>query len=248
MDAHEQKLGERQEYSEDQRSAGQSSNLARNLTTLSSNSTRSSLDSYNSVEGGDADVGPLSEDMDGAGDAYRRRKARLMAGYKDGSARVKKNIRRHRNRSGPEGEAYASADGHDSEFSSLSTSDDVEMTHLASDGEETGLTKNDKKHRKRRRKRTTGLDARVGGNTAISPKNWKAADRSVLNAMIINIMLIASWYFFSLSISIVRRNIPQNLHNTDQHCSTINGCFRPNISTSTSHYSQLVCTCLCSFA
>ena len=178
----------------------------------------SSLDSQDSDIGTNADVDLLSPDMDGTGDGYRRRRAQLMDGYRNGSAKGKRygrrnSRRRRRDASGnPDEEhkhkAYASDDGPDSEFSSTSNSDDVELSRLASEDalsedEETGLTRKDRSHRKRRRRKTTRLDERIAGDIKNSKQEQKAADRNVLKALIINALLILSWYLFSLSISIV---------------------------------------------
>lgn len=163
---------------------------------------------------------PLGSDTDGDtsdmdGDGYRRRRAQLMAGLANGDVGGKKSGRKHARRKGPaaHGEerkqaAYFSDDSHGSDFSSISTSDDVELSHLASDDalsddEETGLTKKDKEHRKRRRRKNTRMDARIAGNIKTAHQEQEEADRNVLKSMIINVLLILSWYLFSLSISIV---------------------------------------------
>ena len=170
----------------------------------------SSLDSQDSALGTDADD-PSASDMDSAGDAYRRRRAQLMAGFENSTAKGKKG-RKHprRQRHAPDDKhlAYSSDDGQGSDFSSMSTSDDVELSRLASgdaltDDEETGLTKKDKEHRKRKRRRNTHLDGRIAGNAKSLKQEQEDADRNVIKAMIINVLLILSWYIFSLSISIV---------------------------------------------
>ena len=177
-------------------------------------SKRPSQDSQDAIDTV-SDVDASSPDMDGVGEGYRRRRAQLMAGLENGHARGKghrkRSRRQHRNAMGtPNGEgkhlAYSSDES--SEFSSKSTSDDVELSHLASDDaleddEETGLTKKEREHRKRRRRRATRLDGRIAANVKASKQEQKVADWNVLKAMIINVALIASWYLFSLSISIV---------------------------------------------
>lgn len=183
---------------------------------------RPSQDSQDAF-GTDSDVDASSSDMDGIGEGYRRRRAQLMAGLENGHARGKghrKHSRRqHRETAGtPNGEGkhmgYSSDES--SEFSSRSTSDDVELGHLApddalQDDEETGLTKKNNEHRKRRRRKATRLDGRIGGNIKTSKQEQKVADWNVLKAMIINIALIASWYLFSLSISIVSAYPTKNI-------------------------------------
>lgn len=99
----------------------------------------------------------------------------------------------------------------DESHSPQSIIDDVELHQLNSEGEdgltddeETGLTKkNNKRHRKRRRKHTSQDDDDIGGKTKLMSQEKSSADRSVLKALLINALLIASWYLFSLSISIV---------------------------------------------
>ena len=178
-------------------------------------SSISSLGNKGSAHETDADD-QLSSDMDGAGDAYRRRRAQLMAGLEAGKAAGDKQRRKHSRRQHRNGIkapddkhlAYSSDDEHGSDFSSMTTSDDVELSHLASDDaltddEETGLTKKDKEHRKRKRRRNARLDGKVAGNSKILKQGNKDADKNVMKAMFINVLLIASWYLFSLSISIV---------------------------------------------
>ncbi len=189
----------------------------------------SSLSSQDSALGTDADDRP-SSNMDGVGDAYRRRRAQLMAGLENGNATGKRHGRKHSRRQGngpgtPNDKhvAYSSDDGHGSDFSSMSTSDDVELSQLASgdaltDDEETGLTTKDKEHRKRKRRRNTRMDGRIAGNVKTSKQERKDADRNVLKAMIINVLLIAAWYIFSLSISIVSDAPKHTNGNTDRSC------------------------------
>lgn len=190
------------------------------ISTLSlpSNSSRSSLDSQNST-GIASHVHPPTPDMDGTLDAHRRRKG-LLAGESEnnignGKAHKKQSSRRQRegSRSVVESKhpANPSDEEHSSDVSSRSTSEDVELHHMVSedeltDDEETGLTKKDRRKRKRRRRKNTLLDQRVMGSSKTSKQNAKLADISVLRASFINALLIASWYFFSLSISIVSQN------------------------------------------
>ena len=168
----------------------------RNSTT-----SHTSLDSYDSALGDDADVDdldPLNPEMDSA-EVHRRKKAQMVA---NGGLHGRKE---------PEDDKSIVPNGtkdHESDFSSTSRGDDMEMEELddeegLSDDEETGLTKIDKRKRKRRRRTTTGLDVRIGGSTMTAKQEQKIADKAVLRSLIINIILIGSWYFFSLSLSIV---------------------------------------------
>ena len=216
MDANKDSKGEEDKQSKQKPLLASASQPKEAATRRRSVSSISSLDSQDSALSTVADERP-SSDMDGVGDAYRRRRAQLMAGLGNGSARGKRHGRRQSRRLHGDGSgapddkhlAYSSDDGHDSEFSSMSISDDVELSQLASgdaltDDEETGLTKKDKEHRKRKRRRNVRLDGRVAGNVKAS-KEQRDADRNVLKAMVINVLLILAWYLFSLSISIVSK-------------------------------------------
>ena len=141
-------------------------------------------------------------------------------------------------------------DSHGSDISSASTSDDVELERFGSnnrpsDDEDTGLTKNNLSRRKQRRKHQR-VDESVMGTRDITHQERQSADKSVLKALLINALLIAAWYAFSLSISIVSQALTSTLvlaaANTGS--STISGCSHLNTSIFTSLYSRLVCTCL----
>ena len=179
---------------------------------------RPSIDGQD-VLGTESDVDDSSSGMDGVGESYRRRRAQLMAGLENGHAKSKERRKhshhQYRDTAGKTVEEgkhmiYPSDDG--SDFSSMSTSDGVELTRLPgedglTDDEETGLTKSSKEHRKRRRRKATRLDERIVGTVNTSKQGRKVADWNVLKAMVINVILIASWYLFSLSISIVSRTV-----------------------------------------
>ena len=179
--------------------------------------SRSSVDSQNSRAGTDADADLLSSDMDGAADGYRRRRAQLMDGLENGGARrkrySKKHIHRHRNASRARDEenkhlVYSSDEDHGSDISSRTTSEDFELDHLTaddpfSDDEETGMTKKDKRHRKRKRRKATRMDERFAGNVKASKPKKISTFREIYKAWLINALLVASWYTFSLSLSIV---------------------------------------------
>lgn len=161
----------------------------------------------------DADSG--STDMDRDVDGYRRRKALMMAQPNDSIASPPKHRssqRRSRWKEQPghvdEDEPIFNApyDSNGSDFTPY-TSDDVELSQMhgdevSMDDEETGLTKRDRRQKRRRKMKDTSLDERILGPSKVE-KGQSLADKSVLRASIINILLIASWYCFSLSISIV---------------------------------------------
>ncbi|KAI4177268.1 MAG: hypothetical protein LQ348_005861 [Seirophora lacunosa] len=178
-------------------------------STLSNNSDRSALDAATHVH-------PPTPDMDGA-DGYVRRRPLLMENEDlppGAKADKRSRSRRHRRKlsQGPgEGEnrhlGYSSDDGHSSTFSTPSASEDVEMERMLSDealtdDEEAGLTRTDKRKRKRRKTINTKLDERVAGSIGASTSRWSLADRNVIKASLVNALLIASWYLFSVSISV----------------------------------------------
>ena len=186
-------------------------------SSRSSSSTASSEESYDPHLV--AHVHPPAPDMDSSAQDARRRRAMLMNHPNECIAdtlRDTKNPRRHRRKQGKEMDDLSTHqhpmgppdDGHSSVFSSISASDDVELDHLSSeegspDDEETGLTKRDPNNRKWKRRKHIQLDDRVMGTPDVTEQERASANKSVLKALIMNSLLIASWYTFSLSISIV---------------------------------------------
>ncbi|KAI9761683.1 MAG: hypothetical protein M4579_000917 [Chaenotheca gracillima] len=163
---------------------------------------------------------PLPE-MEGGSFGHRRRRSSQVDGltYPTGGAARSdaqssmRPARRKHDRGHPEiqeeGKELDDSDGQ-SDFSSRSTSDDVEMDDFLSDegledDEETGLTKEDRKKRRRRKRRNTRLDSRVAGESKVSDVEKGLADQSVLKTSLINALLIGLWYLFSLSISIYNK-------------------------------------------
>ena len=186
-------------------------------SSRSSSSTASSEESYDPQLV--AHVHPPAPDMDSSARDARRRRAMLMD-HPNGSIadtlRDAKNPRRHRWKQREEtGDTSMHQhpvsppdDAHSSVFSSISASDDVELDHLSSeegstDDEETGLTKRDSSKRKRKRRKHTQLDERVSGTPDVTEQERASANKSIIKALLMNSLLIASWYAFSLSISIV---------------------------------------------
>lgn len=176
-----------------------------------SSSARSSQDSQDSVLGIGSHVHPPTPDMDGS-DGYRRRRALLASEHEASKSsrrmRGERTQRSHKKATDMQNQGIESDDTDTSDFSSRSISDDVELYHIGSDNgltddEEAGLDKKDKSRRKRKKRKNTLLDQRVIGSMKISIQNGDSADKNVLKASIINALLIASWYFFSLSISMV---------------------------------------------
>ncbi|EXJ89178.1 hypothetical protein A1O3_02242 [Capronia epimyces CBS 606.96] len=101
--------------------------------------------------------------------------------------------------------------------SSMSESEEHELGALdsdvgADDDAETGLNKHDRLKYVKRKRRSHGLDARIAGTTGISKDEADQADKFVLRNLAVNAVLIASWYFFSLSISIYNKMMFSSEH------------------------------------
>ena len=178
----------------------------------------SSISSLSSQQSIIAHVHPPTPDMDDSGEGSRRRATSNVDqnGRPYAKPGMKTDPRQHRRRdlesnddeAGGKPTAYSLEDGHSSDFSSLPTSEDFEMEHYPSDGsnsnkEEARLARKDKQRRKRRRARTATSNGGPPGSIKTAKQEQKLADKDVARALIINAMLIASWYFFSVSISVV---------------------------------------------
>ena len=212
MDADKEPRAEEEEQTGPHRNAGDSSNLTGNADSLH----RSNVDSQGPSAGTDADA-DLSSDMDGAVEGYRRRRARLMEGLENKNVMRKsfgkKHVHRHRNAPGVSDEENkqlmcSSDEGHGSDYSSRTTSEDVELDRLTaqdpfSDDTEAGMTKEDQRNRKRRRRKAVRMDERFAGSVKASRPNNKFSYSAIYTAWLVNALLVASWYAFSLSISIV---------------------------------------------
>ena len=213
MDIDKEPRAEGDEQAGPHRNIGDSSSLSGTTKSLH----RLGVDSQGSSAGPDADADSLSSDMDGAGEGYRRRRARLMKGLENDNVRRKssgkKHVHRQQNASGASDEenkqlVYSSDEGHGSDFSSRTTSEDFELDRLTaedpySDDTEAGMTKKEQKNRKRRRRKALRMDERFAGNVKASRPNNKFSYSAVYTAWLVNALLVASWYAFSLSISIV---------------------------------------------
>ena len=102
------------------------------------------------------------------------------------------------------------SDGEEEISSELSTStgDDVELDPLHSDNamsddEETGLTSQHRGHKKNWNHIDSGVDATVEDDKSHLMSAKKLADRKLVKPLLLNSLLVLSWYSFSLSISIV---------------------------------------------
>ena len=95
--------------------------------------------------------------------------------------------------------------------SSMSGSEEHELGEVISlsgsdNDEEPGLTSEERRKYLRRKRRKHQLDFRIADEPtygSLSNDAAKLADRQVLRSLVINTLLIVSWYTFSLSISIV---------------------------------------------
>lgn len=213
MDTHKEPRAEGEEQTEPHRNTVDSSSLSATANALH----RSGIDSQGPSAGTDADADLLPSDMDGAGEGHRRRRARMMKGLENEDARRessgKKHVRRHRNASGASDEEnkqlmYSSDESPGSDFSSRTTSEDFELDRLTaedpfSDDTEAGMTKKDQKRRKKRRRKALRMDERFAGDIKASTPNGKFSYSAIYTVWLVNALLVASWYAFSLSISIV---------------------------------------------
>ncbi|KAL9615232.1 MAG: hypothetical protein Q9167_000326 [Letrouitia subvulpina] len=110
---------------------------------------------------------------------------------RDSSSQRKKTQSRGSRRKGrqqpiEEGESkrpVMAEDGHSSDYSTPSTSEEIEHEDLTSedgltDDEETGLTKKDRLKRKRRKRLNTHLDERVAASDKTTNSGWSLADKT----------------------------------------------------------------------
>jgi len=209
--------GERVQQDEDERGDDHLANQFPSPTIPSP--PGSSISSLSSQESVASHVHPPAPDMDDSAEGYRRRRAGPIEG-ENGRARGMSGSQTipHRQRkldldgshdeTGSKHSVYSSEDGHSSDFSSLPPSENVELEHYPSedsisDNKGTTLAKNDKQRRKRRRAGTATLNDDPAGSIKAAQHEQKLADKNVIRALIINALLIASWYLFSVSISVV---------------------------------------------
>lgn len=112
-------------------------------------------------------------------------------------------------------------------------SEEHELDAIGSDGEEvdeeTGLTGKERQKHLQRKRRQDALDARIAGGNGLSLDERQAADKSVVRRLTVNAALIAAWYVFSLSISLVSICVEKLGYRTDMTCSTTNGCSQTTI-------------------
>lgn len=88
--------------------------------------------------------------------------------------------------------------------SSMASSEQHELDNIGADvDEETGLTAEERRKHKRRKEQLNDLHVRIAGPGAVTQAEARRADKNVLRTLVLNAVLIALWYLFSLSISIV---------------------------------------------
>lgn len=203
-----------------------------------------------------ANVHPPTPDMDDSADGYRRRRAvsnvdqNRRTHSKPGShTKARRNHRKDLDdEAGGKRIPHSLEDERNSDRSSLPTSEDVELEEYASEGsisdEETGLATKDKQRKQRRRARASTLAGGYDGSIKTAKQEQKLADKNVMRALIINALLIASWYLFSVSISVVgyKELLLLSHDAANKMFSIIDGCSRREISTSTFPSLQRACT------
>lgn len=167
----------------------------------------------------DVDIAGLgdtrTENMEGVAGGHTRRRSSLKDGIAAGRDKSRSNNKtqprrqRGRHQGGideSDERKDSSDDSQSSDFSSRSASEDVELDDISSDdgldGEETGLTKEDRRRRRRRKRRHTRIKERIAGD-GMAGKEWKnLANQSVLKRSLINASLIGLWYAQPASITI----------------------------------------------
>ncbi|KAH7342424.1 triose-phosphate transporter family-domain-containing protein [Rhexocercosporidium sp. MPI-PUGE-AT-0058] len=180
-----------------------------------------------------AGIQDFDDDMEPEQSGHRRRRSSLMNPLNSDSNSKGKSQRR---RGSPrKGAAATGAEDSLTEDPKLERSEDDslsegEVDDLSDDGlqddEETGLTGKDKGRRKTKRRRNTLLDQRIAGEVkvVISDEEKKEADQNVVRKSLINGLLIAMWYVFSLSISIYNKWMFDPKH-LDFHFPLFTTCF-----------------------
>ena len=145
------------------------------------------------------------------------------------------NPRRKFRRRGTGDHSNHDSDSEDEDKSIMTDSSDHELDDFGSDDDiESGLPTEERRKFLRKQRKQNNLDSRIAGVAGrLSEQEKKEADKTVLQKVIQNAALICLWYFFSLSISLVRT--PRLRPNyTNALLSTTSGCSRPTTSTSIS--------------
>lgn len=111
----------------------------------------------------------------------------------------------------PEAESGALPTYDENENHTASSSSDWELDDIddsfsgdgLEDDEETGLTHPERMKRKKRKRRNTRIDERIIEESVITSEEKRLASQNFLRESLINAILIAMWYIFSISISVV---------------------------------------------
>ncbi|KAI9751762.1 MAG: Triose-phosphate Transporter, partial [Candelina submexicana] len=191
-------------------------------TSSFSSSARSSLSDAGVVNL----VHPPTPDMEGVSTDQRRQKGSHPRQNSDKNVHSRRQRWRRRDTGEEEGK-YSEEEDSMLDHSSQSTSEDVELNSMSDDSadEEMGLTGKGRGDRRRKKRRNTKLDRRIAGESKIPNGVQKQADQSVVRKSIVNAILIGSWYFFALSISLYNKwmfsgdhlNFPFPLFTTSMH-------------------------------
>lgn len=93
----------------------------------------------------------------------------------------------------------------------MSDSSEHELDAFGSDDDldvESGLPTEERRKFLRKKRQQNGLDSRVAGvpGGRLSKQEKQEADKHVIRKLTVNAGLIGAWYFFSLSISLVRQH------------------------------------------
>lgn len=116
--------------------------------------------------------------------------------------------RKYKRRGTGEHAEYIAAESEDENKSAMSDSSEHELDGFTSDGEldiESGLPTEERRKFISKKRRRNNIDARIAGTSGRASKQEKEeADKHVARKLMVNAALIGLWYFFSLSISLVR--------------------------------------------
>lgn len=126
--------------------------------------------------------------------------------------------RKYKRRGTGEHADYDGADSDDEDKSVMSDSSEHELDAFDSDDDlyaidvESGVPTEERRKFLNKKRKRNNIDARIGGAPARLSKQEKAeADKHVARKLMVNAGLIGLWYFFSLSISLVRPQFPSSL-------------------------------------
>ena len=91
---------------------------------------------------------------------------------------------------------------------SRSPSEELEMNDMTSENgdetdEETGLTSKERRRYHERNMARNQLDVRIAGTSSMTKEEKWDADKNVVKTLLVNALLIVSWYTFSITLSIV---------------------------------------------